>query len=339
MQRRRLEELKSSRARQPQQDIPPPIPPPTPVKEPVSQATPAPPTPAPPTPKPDNNDPQPVTATALGYNGASNLNKGQTNVTLGAGYSPVAGGVTSSLQLATGLHDFDHDIGLAGVLQPSRDPAGNLGVSAYANPFWSPKAYHLNLGAYGGVVATGGQRPPSETGAAYGPSGVVAGEALIGATRDQPWLTLGGNLGLTWQDRARIAAAGVGGATPPTTYLKDATTLSATGSAQFNLDYYRAGEGADTELSKTPRYTLTAEGTYAHTSGSPYSDANTPAVPGSSTSYAFGAGALRDWRLGSGHTILSAGAYGGYRREDDTIGKTTYGASGPYRSVVLGGSF
>jgi hypothetical protein len=328
-ERRRLDELKSSRGQQPQ-PTPAPPPPPTPVPAPAQPAA-----------KPDNNDPQPTTATGLGYQGASNLGQGQSNVTLGAGYSPLAGGVTSSLQLATGLHDFSKlDTGLAAVVSGSRDPSGNLGFSAYANPYWSPKNYRLNLGVYGGLAATGGQRPPGDTGASYGPSGILAGEALIGGpSRDQPRLTLGGNLGLTWQDRARIAAAGIGGATTPTTYLKDATILSATGSAQLNLDYYRAGAGADSELSKTPRYTLTAEGTYGRTSGTPYSDATTPAVPGSSTSYALGAGALRNWRLGSGHTVLSAGLFGGYRREDDTIGKTTYSSGRPYGAAVIGGSF
>jgi hypothetical protein len=301
--------------------------------------------PAPDAKKPDNNDPPPTTTTGVGYNGASGPTSGQTNVTIGGGYSPIAGGGSESVQISSGLHDFSEEKSVAAQGQANRDSSGNLGVTGYVNPFYSPKEsflspdLHLNVGLYVGGFGIEGQRPPSETGAAYGASGVLAGEALIGESRDQPWLTLGGNVGLSWQDRASIRAAGAGGPDQPQTYLKDATTVSATGSAQLNLDYYKAGAGADADTSKTPRWVLAAEATYSHIGGTPYSDATTQAAPGSSTSYAAGVAAQRNLRLESGHMILSAGANVGVKHEDDTIGKSTSSTTAPYAGVYIGGSF
>jgi len=304
--------------------------------------------PAPDAKKPDNNDPQATTATGVGYNGASSLNSGQTNVTIGGGYSPIAGGGSGSVQIGSGLHDFSEEASVAAQVQANRDSSGNLGVTGYVNPFYSPKEsflsskLHLNVGLYVGGFGIEGQRPPGETGAAYGASGVAAGEVLISSEkddRDHPWLTLGGNVGVSRQDRAHIAAAGADGPNPPQTYLKDATTVSATGSAQLNLDYYKAGAGADADTSKTPRWVLAAEATYSHIGGTPYSDATTQAVQGSSTSYAAGVAAQRNWRLDSGHTILSAGANVGVKHEDDTIGNNTSSSTAPYAGVYIGGSF
>lgn len=332
----RVEELKNDRGPKKEPPPPPPPPPPTPSPQPPVQGDIPVPIPVTQPPAPDNNDPQPTTATALGYMGASNLGKGQSNVSLGVNYSHLTGGATSSLQLAAGLHDFrktgedpaaDPTGGLAAVVAPSFDPAGNSSVAAYANPFLSPPDKHYNAGLYLGGVATGGQQPPGQSGSAIGPSGVVAGEALIGASRNQPLVTLGGNLGLTEQSVTKISPPADIKANVPPVYLKNALAFSGAGSAQFNLDYYNAGKGA--EKSKTPRYTIVGEGMYTHTFGR----------PASSTSYAAGLGVLGNLRLGSGHTILSAGAFGGYRHEDDVIGKTTYSSGRPYGALVLGGSF
>ncbi len=225
------------------------------------------------------------------------------------------------------------------MVSPSVDPSGNVGGSAYVNPYVSPSGKRFNAGLYVGGVSAGGQRPPGVGGTASGPSGVLAGEALVGGeSRDQPRLTLGGNIGVTKLDTGQIARAG-GGADAPATYLKDPTTVSGTGSAQLNLDYYKAGDAPGAETSKTPRYTIVGEGNYSRTTGTAYGDATTPAVPGSSTSYAVGGGIMRNWRLNSGHTILSAGAFGGYKHEEDTIGKTTYTSGRPYGALVVGGSF
>ena len=322
-ERRQLEELKSSREQRPE---PAPTPPPPP--------TPAPPPPAP-VPAPtqpaaaDQGDPQATTATGIGYQGASNLNKGQSNISLGLNYSRLTGGVTTQGQLATGLHDFGKTGGLAAVVSPSVDPSGNLGVSAYANPYLAPDEKHYNLGAYVGGVGVGGQRPPSLGGASFGPSGILAGEALIGKSRDSPLLTLGANLGLTYLNTAQIGAAGSSADPKPSTYLRNAVTVSPTASAQLNLGYY----------SKTPRVTIFGEGTYSHTGGQAYSDAHTPAVPGQSSSYAVGGGVVGNLRLGGGKTVLTGGLAAGYRHEDDQIGKTTYSGGRPYGGLIVGGSF
>jgi len=68
-------------------------------------------------------------------------------------------------------------------------------------------------------------------------------------------------------------------------------------------------------------------------------DATTPPVAGSTTSYAAGLAAQRNLRLGSGHTILSAGLYGGVRHEDDTVGKPSYPSTSGYGGAYIGGSF
>lgn len=339
-QRRRLEELKSSRDQQPQptQQSTPPPPPPPPAPPPApAQAQPQ------PTPGPaaasDQGDPQATTPTALGYQGASNLNKGQSNVSVGLSYSRLTGGVTTQGQLATGLHDFGKTGGLAAVVSPSVDPSGNLGVSAYANPYLAPDGKHYNLGAYLGGVGVGGQRTPALGGSSYGPSGILAGEALIGKSRDQPLLTLGANAGLTYLDTAQVTGAGSSADPKPSTYLRNSLTESATGSAQLNLGYYRATDAADADYSKTPRVTIFGEGTYSHTGGQAYSDSKTQPEPGETSSYAVGGGVVGNLRLGGGKTILSGGLAAGYRHEDDQIGKSTYSSSRPYVGLIAGGSF
>lgn len=312
----------------------PPPPPPTPDPVPPDPVPP----PVIPAAKTDDgpDDPQPTTATGLGYQGASNLAKGQSNVTLGGNYSPLSGGSSGSVQLATGLHDFGKTGGLAGVVQPGKDPSGNSTMSAYVNPYLSPEHSNYNLGAYLGATSADGQRPPGRAGSATGFSGVAAGEGLFG-DRDHPYLTLGANFAAAHPDAAQISPAWKGSAAP-STYLKSPWILGGTASAQYNYDYYRKG-GADSDFSKTPRYTFTAEGTAAHTFGGPDSQGATNYDRGSKTTYGGDVGALRNWRLGNGSTILSAGAYLGVGHEDDTIGKSTYSATRPYGSVVVGGSF
>jgi Domain of unknown function (DUF4157) len=313
---------------------PAPAPAPTPAPAPAPTLAPAPaPTPAP---APDQDDPQATTPTLSGYQGASNLAQGRSNISFGVNYSRLTGGVTTQGQLATGLHDFGKTGGLAAVVSPSVDPSGNLGVSAYANPYLSPEGKRFNAGLYVGGVGVGGQRPPSLGGSSYGPSGILAGEALLGGTRDQPLLTLGANAGLTYLDNAAITGAGSSADPKPSTYLRNALTLGATGSAQLNLDYYRKNSE---EYSKTPRATIFAEGTASRTGGAAYSDATTPAVPGETESYGGGIGAAYNFRLGGGKTILTVGGGGGVRYERDQIGKTTYTSTRPYFGLVGGGSF
>jgi hypothetical protein len=327
-QRNALRNLTAGRER-PQPPPPPPPPPPEPAP---------PPTPVVPAAKQDDapGDPQATTATGLGYQGASNLNKGQSNVTLGGNYSPLAGGKSGSVQLATGLHDFGKTGGLAAVVQPGKDPSGNTTVSGYVNPYLAPDGRNFNAGLYLGGTSADGQRPPGRAGSATGFSGVAAGEALLG-NRDHPYLTLGANFSAAHPDAAQISPAWLG-SSAPSTYLKAPWILGGTGSAQYNYDYYRTG-GPDSDYSKTPRYTFTAEGTAAHTFGSPDSQGGTTYDRSSKTTYGGDVGVLRNWRLGNGSAILSAGAYLGVGHEDDTIGKSTYSATRPYGSVVVGGSF
>jgi Domain of unknown function (DUF4157) len=339
-QRRRLEELLRSRDPPPRPVTPPPAPPPEPAQAPPPAPPQAQPPPAPaPAATSDQGDPQATTPTALGYQGASNLNKGQSNVSLGLNYSRLTGGLTTQGQLATGLHDFPNTGGIAAVVSPSVDPSGNLGVSAYANPYLAPDGKHYNLGAYIGGTSVGGQRPPALGGSSFGGIGILAGEALIGKSRDQPLLTLGANAGLTYLDTAQVTGAGSSADPKPSTYLRNSLTETATGSAQLNLGYYRASDAADADYSKTPRVTIFGEGTYSHTGGQAYSDSHTQPTPGETSSYAVGGGVVGNLRLDAGKYILSGGLAAGYRREDDQIGKTTYSSGRPYYGLIAGGSF
>jgi hypothetical protein len=215
----------------------------------------------------------------------------------------------------------------AGAVATGGGGGGALGAHAWLSPG------RLNLALYvvGGAVA--GQSPPEHTGA----NPVLQGSAGVeylggGETRDTPRLTVGGAVQAAVQGPAQI-----GDPDGASTYIAHATTIGGIVNANLSLRY--GASGSPTE--GIPRLAVWGEIAPSHTGGGttiapPPSPGGASVLRPTGASSAVGSAAGLTLNLPfteSGLQVLSLGAFGGVRRQWDTVG----GATAASTQLLLGG--
>ena len=98
--------------------------------------------------------------------------------------------------------------------------------------------------------------------------------------------------------------------------------------------WYYAQSGVDHGFSKIPTYAFLAE-VYLGFTGGPA----TAGAGGSSVVHGGNLGALRNFRVDGGHSVVSVGATAGVRTETDHIGTSSVSATGFVFSLTAGAAF
>jgi GrpB protein len=220
-------------------------------------------------------------------------------------------------------------VGAELVASGSLATGGGGGGTLGAHGWLSPGRLNLALYLVGGAVA--GQSPPEHTGVDGALLGSAGLEYLAGGeTRDTPRVTLGGAVLAGVQGPAQI-----GDPDGASTYISHATTIGGIVSANIALRYGAAGAPA----AGIPRFAVWGELSPSHTSGGTTIARVSPGGPamlrptGASSSVGGAAGITVNLPFtASGLQVISVGAFGGIRRQWDTVG----GDTAPSTQLQLG---